>query len=214
MKKRWIAFTLGVVMTGVLLTGCGTENKKSSSDSATSDIQSSKEVESGKESNVVYGKVTKVNGSQVTYQVLERDGNGPGGKNGKAPEGSAKPEGTPPADKKEDAEPDGTPPAKPEGSAKPDGTPPAEEKKNGKSGDDKGGMMGFVSTGETKTLTLEDGIAIKKITRDGSSDASTEDITEGTMIQIQYSDEGQTTISQIGIQSMEQEKSNTNTEKN
>ena len=51
-------------------------------------------------------------------------------------------------------------------------------------------MRGFQSTGETKTVTVDDSIKICYVEQQGgTSEASLSDISEGTMIQLQYSDE-------------------------
>lgn len=133
-------------MAGLLLTGCGSSTGTSdSSDIVSSVAGSSEEL---KNDNIVFAKVTKVSGKDITYEILERD------------------EST-----------------KPEGSAKPDGNAPAQ----GGHGD---GMRGFQSTGETKTVTVDDSIKICYVEQQGgTSEASLSDISEGTMIQLQYSDE-------------------------
>lgn len=205
MRRKYVALTLGVVMTGMLLVGCG-----SSTDNASSaDIASSKDASSSSDSttdaaseNTVYGKVTKVDGSTITYEVMER------GEKGEKPSGSAMPEGSGAPDGEapsasgapdENAKPDGTPPAQPDGSAMPQGSGAPDD--NAKRG---GG--GFTSTGETKTLTVEDDTTIKIVSMKQDSadatDGSISDITEGVMIQIQYTDEDQTTIKEIDISNM------------
>ena len=147
-------------MAGLLLTGCGSSTGTSdSSDIVSSVAGSSEEL---KNDNIVFAKVTKVSGKDITCEILERD-------ESTKPEGSDKPEGGAPA--------------QPEGSAKPDGNAPAQ----GGHGD---GMRGFQSTGETKTVTVDDSIKICYVEQQGgTSEASLSDISEGTMIQLQYSDE-------------------------
>lgn len=155
-------------MAGLLLTGCGSSTGTSdSSDIVSSVAGSSEEL---KNDNIVFAKVTKVSGKDITYEILERDE-------------SAKPEGEAPAQPEGSAKPEGKAPAQPEGSAKPDGNAPAQ----GGHGD---GMRGFQSTGETKTVTVDDSIKICYVEQQGgTSEASLSDISEGTMIQLQYSDE-------------------------
>ena len=133
-------------MAGLLLTGCGSSTGTSdSSDIVSSVAGSSEEL---KNDNIVFAKVTKVSGKDITCEILERD------------------EST-----------------KPEGSAKPDGEAPAQ-------GGHDDGMRGFQSTGETKTVTVDDSIKICYVEQQGgTSEASLSDISEGTMIQLQYSDE-------------------------
>ena len=147
-------------MAGLLLTGCGSSTGTSdSSDIVSSVAGSSEEL---KNDNIVFAKVTKVSGKDITCEILERDE-------------STKPEGS--------AKPDGEAPAQPEGSAKPDGNAPAQ-------GGHDDGMRGFQSTGETKTVTVDDSIKICYVEQQGgTSEASLSDISEGTMIQLQYSDE-------------------------
>lgn len=154
-------------MAGVLVNGCGS----SSDTSETSEIKASKGIneKNSQYKNIVYAKVTKVENSEITYEILERD------ENAQKPEGSDMP--------------DGEAPQKPEGSAMPDG----EGQHNGemKKGDN---MMGFVSTGETKTITVDASVTISFLERSGeTSEAALTDITEGSMIQLQYSDDNQLT---------------------
>ena len=160
MRKKIAKLTVGALMAGLLLTGCGSSTGTSdSSDIVSSVAGSSEEL---KNDNIVFAKVTKVSGKDITCEILERDE-------------STKPEGS--------AKPDGEAPAQPEGSAKPDGNAPAQ-------GGHDDGMRGFQSTGETKTVTVDDSIKICYVEQQGgTSEASLSDISEGTMIQLQYSDE-------------------------
>ena len=211
MRRKYVALTLGLVMTGMLLGGCGnskdtgsTADIASSKDAAASSSPSTDQKSSDKkDENTVYGKITKADGNTITYEVLERQDNG-----------ASKPEGTPPAQKdnsnsnsdqqqsdssntnsdqkqsdssntNSDQKPEGTPPAKPEGSADPQASGAPQGK------DDKG-KGGFSSTGETQTFTVSDDTTVKIVTmKDGSadsSDGSVSDLTKGTMIRIQYTD--------------------------
>lgn len=174
MRKKIAKITVGALMAGLLLTGCGSSTGTSdSSDIVSSVAGSSEEL---KNDNIVFAKVTKVNGKDITCEILERD-------ESTKPEESAKPDGEAPAQPEGSAKPDGEAPAQPEGSAKPDGNAPAQ----GGHGD---GMRGFQSTGETKTVTVDDSIKICYVEQQGgTSEASLSDISEGTMIQLQYSDE-------------------------
>lgn len=183
MRKKIAKFTLGMLMGALLLTGC--KDSKSSSD--TSGVGSTSSAE-GNEEQIVYARVTKVDGSKIEYEILEQDKDAkPDGEAPAQPEGSAKPDGEPPAQPEGSARPDGEPPAQPEGSARPDGEAP-------KGGD----MMGFQSTGETGTITVKDSVKICYVEREGgTSEASLQDISEGTMIQLQYSEENE--LSEIAI---------------
>lgn len=174
MRKKIAKITVGALMAGLLLTGCGSSTGTSdSSDIVSSVAGSSEEL---KNDNIVFAKVTKVSGKDITYEILERD-------ESTKPEGSAKPDGEAPAQPEGSAKPEEEAPAQPEGSAKPDGNAPAQ----GGHGD---GMRGFQSTGETKTVTVDDSIKICYVEQQGgTSEASLSDISEGTMIQLQYSDE-------------------------
>ncbi len=188
MRKKIAKLTVGALMAGLLLTGCGSSTGTSdSSDIVSSVAGSSEEL---KNDNIVFAKVTKVSGKDITCEILERDESTkpegsakPDGEAPAQPEGSAKPDGEAPAQPEGSAKPEGEAPAQPEGSAKPDGNAPAQ----GGHGD---GMRGFQSTGETKTVTVDDSIKICYVEQQGgTSEASLSDISEGTMIQLQYSDE-------------------------
>ena len=199
MRRKYVALTLGLVMTGMLLGGCGNSKDTGS----TADIASSKDATASsspsadqkssdkKDENTVYGKITKVEGNTITYEVLERQDNGAMPQGSKAPDGASKPEGTPPA--------------KPEGSADPQASGAPQGK------DDKG-KGGFSSTGETQTLTVSDDTTIKIVTmKDGSadsSDGSVSDLTKGTMIQIQYTDSSKKTIKEVDVSKMDANKQN------
>lgn len=228
MRRKYVALTLGLVMTGMLLGGCGNSKDTGS----TADIASSKDVAASsspstdqksfdkKDENTVYGKITKADGNTITYEVLERQDNGAMPQGSKAPGGASKPEGTPPAQKensksdsdqqqsdssnpKSDQKPEGTPPAKPEGSADPQagGAPHGQDDK---------GKGGFSSTGETQTFTVSDDTTVKIVTmKDGSadsSDGSVSDLTKGTMIRIQYTDSSKKTIKEVDVSKMDDNK--------
>lgn len=217
MRRKYVALTLGLVMTGMLLGGCGNSKDTGS----TADIASSKDATASsspstdqkssdkKDENTVYGKITKADGNTITYEVLERQDNG-----------ASKPEGTPPAQKdnsnsnsdqqqsdssntNSDQKPEGTPPAKPEGSVDPQASGAPQGK------DDKG-KGGFSSTGETQTFTVSDDTTVKIVTmKDGSadsSDGSVSDLTKGTMIRIQYTDSSKKTIKEVDVSKMDDNK--------
>lgn len=197
MRRKYVALTLGLVMTGMLLGGCGNSKDTGS----TADIASSKDAAASsststdqksfdkKDENTVYGKITKADGNTITYEVLERQDNGAMPQGSKAPGGASKPEGTPPA--------------KPEGSADPQagGAPHGQDDK---------GKGGFSSTGETQTFTVSDDTAVKIVTmKDGSadsSDGSVSDLTKGTMIRIQYTDSSKKTIKEVDVSKMDDNK--------
>lgn len=197
MRRKYVALTLGLVMTGMLLGGCGnskdtgsTADIASSKDAAASSSPSTDQKSSDKkDENTVYGKITKADGNTITYEVLERQDNGAMPQGSKAPDGASKPEGTPPA--------------KPEGSA----NSQASGAPHGK--DDKG-KGGFSSTGETQTFTVSDDTTVKIVTmKDGSadsSDGSVSDLTKGTMIRIQYTDSSKKTIKEVDVSKMDDNK--------
>ncbi len=228
MRRKYVALTLGLVMTGMLLGGCGnskdtgsTADIASSKDAAASSSPSTDQKSSDKkDENTVYGKITKADGNTITYEVLERQDNGAMPQGSKAPDGASKPEGTPPAQKdnsnsnsdqqqsdssntNSDQKPEGTPPAKPEGSANPQASGAPQGK------DDKG-KGGFSSTGETQTFTVSDDTTVKIVTmKDGSadsSDGSVSDLTKGTMIRIQYTDSSKKTIKEVDVSKMDDNK--------
>lgn len=197
MRRKYVALTLGLVMTGMLLGGCGNSKDTGS----TADIASSKDAAASsststdqksfdkKDENTVYGKITKADGNTITYEVLERQDNGAMPQGSKAPGGASKPEGTPPA--------------KPEGSANPQasGSPHGQDDK---------GKGGFSSTGETQTFTVSDDTTVKIVTmKDGSadsSDGSVSDLTKGTMIRSQYTDSSKKTIKEVDVSKMDDNK--------
>ena len=197
MRRKYVALTLGLVMTGMLLGGCGnskdtgsTADIASSKDAAASSSPSTDQKSSDKkDENTVYGKITKADGNTITYEVLECQDNGAMPQGSKAPDGASKPEGTPPA--------------KPEGSA----NPQASGAPHGK--DDKG-KGGFSSTGETQTFTVSDDTTVKIVTMKDrsadSSDGSVSDLTKGTMIRIQYTDSSKKTIKEVDVSKMDDNK--------
>lgn len=197
MRRKYVVLTLGLVMTGMLLGGCGnskdtgsTADIASSKDAAASSSPSTDQKSSDKkDENTVYGKITKADGNTITYEVLERQDNGAMPQGSKAPDGASKPEGTPPA--------------KLEGSANPQASGAPQGK------DDKG-KGGFSSTGETQTFTVSDDTTVKIVTmKDGSadsSDGSVSDLTKGTMIRIQYTDSSKKTIKEVDVSKMDDNK--------
>ena len=190
MRRKYVALTLGLVMTGMLLGGCGnskdtgsTADIASSKDAAASSSPSTDQKSSDKkDENTVYGKITKADGNTITYEVLERQDNGAIPQGSKAPDGASKPEGTPPA--------------KPEGSANPQASGAPQGK------DDKG-KGGFSSTGETQTFTVSDDTTVKIVTM---KDGSVSDLTKGTMIRIQYTDSSKKTIKEVDVSKMDDNK--------
>lgn len=197
MRRKYVALTLGLVMTGMLLGGCGNSKDTGS----TADIASSKDAAASsspstdqksfdkKDENTVYGKITKADGNTITYEVLERQDNGAMPQGSKAPGGASKPEGTPPA--------------KPEGSAD-------SQSGGAPQGKDDKGKGGFSSTGETQTFTVSDDTTVKIVTmKDGSadsSDGSVSDLTKGTIIRIQYTDSSKKTIKEVDVSKMDDNK--------
>lgn len=189
MRRKYVALTLGLVMTGMLLGGCGnskdtgsTADIASSKDAAASSSPSTDQKSSDKkDENTVYGKITKADGNTITYEVLERQDNGAMPQGSKAPDGASKPEGS----------------ANPQASGAPHGK------------DDKG-KGGFSSTGETQTFTVSDDTTVKIVTmKDGSadsSDGSVSDLTKGTMIRIQYTDSSKKTIKEVDVSKMDDNK--------
>jgi hypothetical protein len=211
MRKRVLTLTMCAAMAAMLITGCGSGSSDTTSESSA--ISSSTDISNQMNENVVYGKVTAVNGQEITYEVLEQDENARS--KGEKPEGSAAPDGEKPEMPEGSAAPDGEAPEKPDGSAAPDGEMPEgsaapdgekPEMPEGSAAPDGemqgGGMGGFTSTGEEKTLTVEDSTKICFISRDGNTqEAALSDITEGTIIQLQYSDEEE--LTEIDIPNMD-----------
>ena len=150
--------------------------------------------------STVYGKVTGVDGSNITLalgEMSERtmDGAMPSG----TPQDGTRPSGAPEGFSDNGAAPSGTPQMPADDGAMPSGAP--------QNGNDamkgQGGMPGgrggsFTENGETSTITIDDESIIKVQSRNEQNSGSLEDITVDSILVIEYADDG--SISSILVQ--------------
>ncbi len=224
MRKKYLSVIMSVVLVATLATGCSSKSNTSSTTSATSTPTATEAPattaapEATADNTTVYGKVTKISGSKITIEVLTRDTSVGGGQGGRqmpsgsgAPDGGQKPSGS--------GAPDGG--QKPSGTGAPDGgqqpsssgQPSGDQKSmpstsgspsKGKMGKNSDGMMfGYTDTGKKQTITISDDITIQSISMDQTAtDATTDDITKGCIIQITYNNEDKETITSVAIMNM------------
>lgn len=185
MRKRIGIFCMAAVL--VLGSGCGTE---STATGTVTESEVTAEQESDHSNTTVTGKITAMNGNEVTLQLGElSEGEAPGGEvpgkpEGEGPEGEApgKPEGKEPEGeapgKLEGEEPEGEAPGKPEGK-EPEGSAPEMPE---------GGQIParyeFTENGETITLDLSEG----EFTEDSVKD-SLDALSEGDILEISTGDD-------------------------
>lgn len=141
------------------------------------------------------GEVSSISGNQITLKVIKmpafnRKGTPPRGSTGNSGNTSQPAAGSTSA-----AEPSGSTPASDSSNTSPDSSGP---KGNGPSQ-----PRGIQYTGETKTVTIPDGVAITAMARtNGDSNQQTlklSDIKEGNVLQIWYSDKEKGTVSKINV---------------
>ncbi len=141
------------------------------------------------------GEVSSISGNQITLKVIKmpafnRNGTSPRGGTGNSGNTSQPAAGSTPA-----AEPSSSTPASDSSNTSPDSRGP---KGNGHSQ-----PRGIQYTGETKTVTIPDGVAITAMARtNGDSNQQTlklSDIKEGNVLQIWYSDKDKGTVSKINV---------------
>jgi hypothetical protein len=196
MKKFIKSLTVGcaVLLIAASLTACSSSKEETTANIAeekTANVAEEKPVDKAAEEKpadntraeksaaTVFGKVTKVEGNNITLALGELPEMG----NGEAPAGKS--EGEVPAEKPEGEAPAG----KPEGEA-PAGKP---------EGMDSNQMPEFIESGEEATITIEDESLIQlKSGRDESEQGSIEDITVDSMVSIEY--DGNENIVSINVQ--------------
>jgi hypothetical protein len=153
--------------------------------------------------STIYGKVTGVDGNNITLALGEMAGRNMEG--GAMPSGapqdgtrpSAAPEGFSPND---GTAPSGAPEDFPSNNgAAPSGTPQnGDDTKKDQGGMPEGRGNFFTENGETSTITIDDESIIKVQSRNEQSSGSLEDITVDSILAIEYADDG--SISSILVQ--------------
>ncbi len=208
MKKKLVMAVVAAMT--LSLVGCGSKTateeptvvtEEAASVEAESTVEPTQtEEESTVQDEVTLGKVTAIDGDTITVALGEM--NLAGDKSGEAPSGD-KPEGEAPSgDKPEGEAPSGD---KPEGEApsgdKAEGEAPSGDKPEGEapSGENKG--TPFEESGETVTITLDDTITIQLQDGGSTTEGTSDDIAEGSIISIIYDADGNVTSIEVMGQS-------------
>ncbi len=170
MRKKILSILLATMVVSFAATGCGSsQSAAENSSSATSSQQS--DTSASVDENTVYGKVTKADGNNITYEVLTKD------ENSQPPQ---KPDGD--ATTSNDSDSDNSTEKKNPSGEEP---PQMSEGEKPKDGDRK--MMGYTSTGESSSVEIADSISVQSVDIPGStSDISVSEIAEGDVVQITY----------------------------
>lgn len=221
MKNKLITLLLCITVSCTLIGGCQSSSgstQNSSANTSSSGVETdaktdSSQSESTQDDNAITGQVTAIDGNTITLALGERaarpDGDFTPPENGEKPSGngggdtlqtgdndetaasrdnssattSGDDGGTTSSDESADTSPSGenggTPPSGESG-----GTPPSG---NG------GGPGGLTLTGEEKTITIDDSTTITKDSMGQSSEATIDDITDGSILTVVM--DGETVVS-------------------
>ena len=200
-RKKIGVFSIAIALTASLLTGCTDANQKTASENTAKIVQ-----------------VTEIDGTTITANVGELNSDFPDKSEGTPrdnPEDKNSDRGTPP-DNPEDKNSDrGTPPEITDGENPDQGTPPPKPEdgnteseeppfpsedmnendrpkdRNGEPPAGGHGRNNFESSGESVTFTLTDSTRITQESPQGNEDASLEDITENSILEITLDSENQ-----------------------
>lgn len=190
-----------------LFTGCGSQNKTTSTQTngtTTTQSSSSSTNNQNKKMPDLAGEVTAISGSQITLKLIElptmnsnKDGSTQGSQSANSSTNSSN----------QNSQQSGQ---------KPDGNPPSDQGGQKPSGDQANGQkpkMEVKYTGETKTITISDGVSITShsMGQNGGSEKTiaVKDIKVGDRLDISYSDSNKTTISKISVRGSSQTQTET-----
>lgn len=202
MKNKLITLLLCVAVSCTLLGGCqsssgSTPNNSTSSSSSSveTDAKTSDSTQSERtqDDNAITGQVTAIDGNTITLALGERaarpDGDFTPPENGKKPTDDNGSDTLQTGDSQETGvtgDDAGTPPTGDSGGTPPSGdsggTPPSGDNGGTPPSGNGGGPRGLTLTGEEKTITIDDSTTITKDSMGQSSEASIDDITEGSVL--------------------------------
>lgn len=186
--KKHIVLGLTVTLMTSLLAGCGSESEKTEKKDTTQIVQ-----------------VTKIDGKKITANIGEMSED----RGGKKPDGYGQPDAMPSGKPDNSSSDNNTAPDKPSNDSNSDGNiPPPRPSDNGNSnGSDANSSRGenidggqnksdgeppsggpgggrFTASGDEITFTITDSTEITSESKDGSSEAATEDIAENSILEI------------------------------
>jgi len=198
MKKILTLVTTSVILMS-LFTGCGSQNNSTSSQTSSTTTQSSSSTTSNQTKKVpdLAGEVTAISGSQVTLKLIELPTMN-SDKNSKSQDGqstNSSASSSTQSTQQDGQKTIGNPPSDQSGQ-KPSGQPSERPK------------MEVKYTGETKTITIADGVSITTFSKgeNGGTEKTitVKDIKVGDRLDISYSDSNKTTISKISVRGSSQ----------
>lgn len=213
MKNKLITLLLCVTVSCTLLGGCqsssgSTQNNSTSSSSSSveTDAKTSDSTQSERtqDDNAITGQVSAIDGNTITLALGERaarpDGDFTPPENGEKPTDDNGSDTLQTGDSQETGvtgDDAGTPPTGDSGGTPPSGdsggTPPSGDNGGTPPSGNGGGPGGLTLTGEEKTITIDDSTAITKDSMGQSSEASIDDITEGSVLTLVM--DGETVVS-------------------
>ena len=188
MKNKLIALLLCVTVSCTLLGGCQSSlgNAQNDSSGSSSNVETGAETADGSQSettrdnNAITGQVTAIDGNTITLALGER---------------AARPDGdsTPPGNGEKPSEPTSGDAVQTEDSDGTGGTPPSGDNGGTPPSGNGGGPGGLTLTGEEKSITIDESTTITKDSMGQSSDATIDDITDGTILTVIM--DGETVVS-------------------
>lgn len=208
MKKILTLVATSVILMS-LFTGCGSQNKSTSTQTSSNTTQSNSTTNNSENKKMpdLAGEVTAINGSQVTLKLIELPAASED-KNGKAQDGQNTNSSTNSSNQNTQ-----------QSGQKPTGNPPSDQGGQKPTGNQSNGQppkMEVKYTGETKTITISDGVSITTLNKgeNGGTEKTiaVKDIKVGDRLDISYSDSNKTTISKISVRSVSQTQNQTQTQ--
>lgn len=187
-KKIWM---LLCIMTALCAAGCSSGGRSSSEETVSAETEvpdTGAESDEEKTDESITGRVTAVNGKEITLALMEMPEKGEGGPGGEGQQPPERPEGETMEEGEEPPErPEGEtmaegeePPERPEGETMAEGEQPPSMPEGGK-----GGVPGGRNaTGEEKTITVSEETVFTQGEMGESETASLEDIEEGNLLRV------------------------------
>lgn len=198
--KKIMTYSLTMTLTVSLLAGCGNGSQESTSNTATDSTS-----EAAQDDSVQIVQVTKVDGNTITADIGEMSSdhkNGdmkgdtpPSGMPSGGPDGDTPPSGAPSQSQDGDNSDGSTPPPRPsdDGNNLKDDSNVEHKDTDGESSSGKFHGGEFIASNDTITFTISDSTEITKESKDGSDEATSDDIVENSILEITLDSNNQAT---------------------
>lgn len=203
MKHKLITLLLCITVSCTLIGGCQSSSgstQNSSANTSSSGVETdaktdSSQSESAQDDNAITGQVTAIDGNTITLALGERaarpDGDFMPPENGEKPSGNGGGDTLQTGDNDETAASGDNSSATTSGAD--GGTPPSGESGGTPPSGNGGSPGGLTLTGEEKTITIDDSTTITKDSMGQSSEATIDDITDGSILTVVM--DGETVVS-------------------